>query len=457
MPQQKRNKQGNKRPNKKQSSKSKHDSHDKKKKQQINPLYDPRTTLMGKDLKKFVQSQVRQQIRPQLHAAQRQAKSLEKISESQVNQLLGLSKQANRNIGSYYDDLHRQDKANLARQQALGARLSGEVAASGTQAAQAVTGAADAANKRLDTYQGQMQQGPSSARAELQQLIAAQQGQTARENNAFNATASERNATWQSLLGGLAQANQARGGEILNDTTRNITNRITDLQNQYAPDIRQALGEAKDIRASKGDLRKQVLSETIQRERDYLLKKGALGVDKGQLKADLKGQNSQIALAKQYGKNKAKEQKRSLASQLAVIKAQGSNKQKEQIQSLQNQLKVVEAQSSAAAKKQADSLRSQLKVIARQQGGGKGNKLADYTTKQRKDAKQYVKQVYDKDTNWLRSKANQQALINRLHNSYRINPQLTKHFIQQFLKRGKKPSNIGDIFTDLVGGLNQLK
>lgn len=368
----KKNKKSNKKQNKLQNkNKNKKNNKNKTsmsmKSQKIDP-YDPSMSLTGKSLKKFVQSQVKSQIKPQIGSAKRLAKALQKNLAAQTEQQRGLTNQTQQNIGGYYGNVAGLDQQAMARQQAIGARLTGEVGAAGSQATQQVGAASGAALERLSADEALRRGAPSSARDELQGIIAQQQGNVARESASQNATASNRSADWQSMLGMMQGATQMQGGYAVTEAGKAGRNRVTDLQMQYAPDIIEALGNVKDIKSTKGGLKNQILGETIERERQYGLSKGALGLEKKELKASTSGKNSQMKLAKQYAKNKKKEQLRGLKNQLKVIQAQSGAKAAEQARSLEAQIRVLERQASNKAAEQKGS----QKLINSQSGGAGG-------------------------------------------------------------------------------------
>jgi hypothetical protein len=354
-------KKGNNKGNNKPKGKSDQKGNNKqnKKRQEKIDLYDPRTTLSGDTLKKFVKSQVRNQIRPEISANKRTVQTLKKLLSGQTDQLRKFDKQATGNIEDYYQDLAKGDKQATATSEALGSRLTGALGSQGVQTAGTIQNAADAATGALDADQALRQDSSNSARAELQQIIAMQQGNAATESQALQGKGAMQANSWSNLMQGMGQANQMRGAATLADIHQGTQTNIADLQNQYAPDLREAIGNIKEIRKSKGDIRNELLAQLRGDERQYLLSKGALGIDKESLKSDLltakqerkaakksKTGNPTLDVAKQYGKNKKQEQLRTLQNQLKVIKAQSGAKAREQQKSLENQIAVIQAQQS---------------------------------------------------------------------------------------------------------------
>ncbi len=436
---QKDRKKGNAKNKSKQSNKQKQAKLD---------LYDPRTSLTGDDLKKFVKSEVRQQTRPQISANKRTVKSLKQLLSSQTGQLKDFDKQASRNIGSYYDDLAQSDKQATAISEALGARLTGELASQGGQTAQTIQSGADASTAALAADSTLRGDPNSPARSELQQIIAMQQGNAATESQALQGKGAAQSNTWTNLMQGLGQANQMRGAASLADIHQGTKESISDLQNQYAPDIREALGQIRDTRKSKGDLRNQLLQQLRGDERQYLLSKGALGVDKGSLKIDQaaaaksKSGNPTLDVAKQYGINKKREQVRSLQNQLKVVQAQSDAASKRQAESLQSQLKVANRQLKAALAKQKASTNSQLKVNKAQQG--KGGKLSEYDKPDRQRAVNIARGAGSLSF----INGNKQQVIAEMGRRYGVNPVLARWAVNKILKKHKAGSQSNTDFYD---------
>ena len=405
----------------KNKNKSKSKGKGKGKEPKVDP-YDPRSTLTGDTLEKFVKSEVRAQTRPAIRGGKRTIDTLKALLSKGTNQLKGFEEQASGNITQYYKDLAANELKNVAQSQALGSRLNASIQGSGVAAGMGQNRGAEQALAGLRADEQLRQNAPSAARDELQAIIAQQKGAQQLENNALQGAASQQSANWGNLLTGMSMSAQARGGEQLADSQRDIKNRITDLQNQYIPDIREAVGTIKEARASKGDLRRQILMEARGAEREYLLSKGALGIDKQSLEASSKqaaferkqakkskSGNPSLDVAKQYGKNKRKEQKRSLRNQLAVAEAQGDNKRAEQIRSRLNQLAVIEAQG----------------------GGGKGGKLGDYD----KSDKQRALSIARRAGSIEQIGQNKQKVIDEMNRRYGVNPVLGRWALKRILKK----------------------
>lgn len=443
-------KKGNKKPSMKSKSKSKSKTSSKTTSTKMD-MYDPRTLLTGDLLKKYAKAQVKMQVKPELNAAKRYADSLKGLLNHQVKQQEKLGNQAASNISGYYQNFANTNAQNVAKQEATGARLRGEVAAAGSQGQAASNAAGDEALAGLTRDEQLRQNAPSSARDELQQMIAANKSRTASESSAQNANASGQAADWESAMRMMGGAAGMTGGAQVSDARKQTNSNVMDLYQQYLPDLREAQGSIKDIKSQKGAMMVEAINSLLGREREYGLSKAALNIDKESLKVDAKSGNSQMALAKQYAKNKKKEQMRSLANQLKVAKKQGNIKKQQMLQSKINQLEVAAAQAGNA---KADDKRSRDYLEASQGGTGKNKPLSEYTSKQRADAKQRVKQVIDADPTFLSTKENQQKLINRLLNSYHINPQLTKHYIKKL--KSKQPGGAETAAAIGLAALNAI-
>lgn len=430
MPKQKSKNQGNKNKGKK----GKGQGH-LTKTQRIDALYDPRSTLTGSDLLKLAKKETKLQTKPAIHAGKRTLKSLTQLLGTQTDQLGALDQQASGNVSSYYKNLATKTAQNVGFSQALAGRLRGDVGQAGANAGQAIQGASQDALGRLAAAQATAGGTQTGAQNDLNQLIVQQTGDTAREGQALQGAAAARGNDWVNMLLGQGQAAQQRGGEQLSDIHRDVANKVTDLQGQYLPQIRDALGSINDARAQKGTILAKSIADLTDRERQFILSQGALGVNKGQLALDTKtaaqtnrlnkktlkktGGNAALQTAKQYGKNKLNAIQASLESQLKVAKAQGDNKKAEQLR----------------------SRISQLKVIAAQKGGqgGKDGSLPG-SDKHRSRAMSLVRRA--KYENKLQNQDyvfhNKQSIIDQLVSKFGISNDVARWAVNKYTKDAKK-------------------
>lgn len=407
---------------------------DKNKKKKDNKhlgIYDPANSLKGKELRKLARRLTTLQTRAPARAYTRQANSLRDVLSDQIASQLSLGKQATTNVAGFYNQLAQAEAQNLARQEALGARLRADVGTAGTQAQEGIQSAGEAGVQRLDEDALKRLSTPSRARDELQQMIAQQQGFAAQNQQGLNATAAGQSADWESAMGVLAQANQMRGGQNLTDIQREVVNRISELQQSFTPDIKGALGQAADVRASRGDIRAQLLRQLTGEEREFGLSKAALGLDKRALKqegklarkslrAEKQGKTGQTALVEQY-------------KDLARLKSRLSRRGMSLSHSQNKELARLKAQISK-------------RNINLSQGGGKnGGKLSlgekvrdEYSPAQRAAAKNYVQRQFKHNPDVLRDPKLRQKFIDKLQHSEGQNPLLTKWAIQKVLNRGPK-------------------
>jgi len=180
-----------------------------------------------------------------------------------------------------------------------------------------------------------------------EKLVAEERADAAKRGVAYDPEAGE----------SLAQASLARRN--LSDAAQNLVG--TQGASQYAYLTDQA-------RIGKGEQLNQVLREQARARtldvdlREFAQRKGEYKAAK---RGELRGEEREYGLARQeFGSEKAGRR-----TQKKVAKQYGKNKKREQKRSLSNQLSVIGAQSQAAKAKQRGSTRSQLKV---QQGYGKG-------------------------------------------------------------------------------------
>jgi hypothetical protein len=309
--------------------------------------YDPHTTLRGKQVKQLARSLTRLTTKPQIGAARSQAKSLNKLLKYSLKSNQALTNQASSDTSEYYKRLAGSDAKNEAYQQALAGRLSGSVAAGNTQAQGNIQAAGQSATQALSADQDVRRVGGSTARDQLQQMVAQEGALAAREGQALSSQAAQQGASYSALQQQMASAAQMRGASNLSDIARRGQENAAGIQSQYGPEIIKAKQAVHDTRATKGDARAQMIRQLIGEERDYMLSKGSLGVDKKQLGSSV-----------DYAKENGRQQRRS---------ARVSGRQSR---------KTVAAQQAGNAAQARLSGRQSRKTIGKQQrgygGGGAG-------------------------------------------------------------------------------------
>lgn len=275
--------------------------------ERLKPGLDPRAMLEGGDLRRIARHLTRAQTRPQIRSAQRTVHSLRDILGEQVGDVTRLGEQARGDVRSYYRSLAEAEHQNVGFQNQLANRLNQGVNQAGQQAQGNIGDAGSAALERLQADAQYRGQGSSAAKDQLVNMIASQQARQAAEQQALGAQAQAQGQGFSQLQQALASASQMRGGQQMSDIARASQQGVSDLQRTYGPDIREALGNLKDVRSTKGDIRNQILRQLIGEERDFMLSKGALGLDRKSLKTETrqnrKGNNIQLAVARQYGRN----------------------------------------------------------------------------------------------------------------------------------------------------------
>lgn len=291
-----------------------------------NDIYNPLQNLSGADLKRMAEAITRAQTSGGLRAANEQISSLQRNRDTDVGNLTRLGDQATGNVSSYYRSLAKAEAENHARQQALGAKLGTDVNQSGATAAQNIANTGQAANAQL--------QQPSSARDELQAMIAAQSGRQSREQQALSAQASGQGAGFSALSQAMAQSNQTRGATNVSNIARQTLGGVQKTQQTYGEDIRKAIADRAGISLDAADKLLANLSDLTAAERQYSLGQGALGQKssyqqfaQGQQRVSgkqaAKSRQGQKKLAGIYNKNKQQQQAQSLAGQLQVQQGYG--------------------------------------------------------------------------------------------------------------------------------------
>lgn len=381
--------------------------------------YDPHTTLRGKQVKQLARSLTRVQTKPQIGSARSQAKSLNQLLKYSLKSNAALTNQAGSNVADYYKRLQGADSQNQAYQQALAGRLSGTIASGNTQAQQGIQSTGAGATAALSADEQNRRVDGSTARDQLQQMIAQEGALAAREGQALSAQAASQGAGYSALQQAQGTAAQMRGGATLQDIARRGQENVAAIQGQYGPDIVKAKQAVRDARATKGDTRAQFIRQLIGEERDYMLSKGALGVDKKQL-------GSSVNYAKESGKQNRKS-------------ARVSGRQSR---------KTIAAQQAGNARQARLSGRQSRKTISHQQagygGGGGGGKGGGHSQGQRRAARKNLATAMAElsDARRQHPKWSDKKIKNYLIASQGVNPRYARKAVRK--SRGKTSKQIGN-------------
>ena len=182
-----------------------------KKPKPVNPIYNPLAELKGKSLRKVVRAITNLQYQPQIAALNEQINSLGRQQTSTTENLAKQGTQAQTNVSGFYQQIAREEAANLARQRQLAQQAqtqSGQVAA---QTGQTIAQAGQTASGQLNE---------SAARDELQSMVAEQQARQAREGQALQGGLTSQNENWLALKAAMDASTQARGGTNLSQLAR---------------------------------------------------------------------------------------------------------------------------------------------------------------------------------------------------------------------------------------------
>ena len=253
-------------------------------------LYQPGVELKGENLRRVAKQIVKLQTQPQIKAANSQAKGIKRILSSQIASGDALAKQATKNTKNYYHNLGDESDKALMQQRALTGRLTDNVADAGADTQTAIQGAANASTGRLVGSNALTRaEAPTDAQNELQNIVAEQSSRAAREQQALQAQSQAQGADYQALQRNLGQASLLRGGSQVADIGRQALENKQALQTNAIPSLIDAKAQAASAKSSRGALMAQTLDTLRGSERDYALSKGALGIDRDQLKADVIG------------------------------------------------------------------------------------------------------------------------------------------------------------------------
>lgn len=383
-----------------------------KKNRNRKPEKDPYAQLTRKQLKRTANQLTRTQIRPQVRAAGRQAKLLQTIFQNQVGTQKRLSNQAQGNVSSYYKSLADAEAKNLAYQKALSGRLSAGTAAAGTSALDVIGTASEGALGALNEQGAKLGNVSGDARAQLAALVANQQGHAAREGQALSAQAGSQGAGYEAMQQQMASSAAMQGGTNLTNVVRQGLENVRELQSTFGPEIIAALGNKKDILASRGDIKAQLLRQLVSEEREYGLSRAALKLDKQQAKAD-SGVSPTVKFQAKQNRKLAK-----LKADIERERAAGNYAQAERLARVRARLS--------------------RKYLNQQQSGnddGGGGKLSEFD---REDIRRAKSKIRTEKKIWKDIKSGDvqiQKAADALSYKYNIDTKLAKILIRDFLKQ----------------------
>jgi hypothetical protein len=313
-----------------------------------NLLLEPGEVLRGKDLQRTAQSIVDRQTGSETRAYGRQADLLGQVLGRQTGDVQRLGAFATGRVDDYYKKLAEAERGNVATQTELSNRLQWDTGVSTANTQARLSEIEGEAQQRMaDDPLSQFQTVPSKAREELQQIIAEQKGYATREGEALNRTAASQGKGWESIASNMATANQARGGETIGALQREVGQRQADLQNQYGPEIAEALANQADSKKSAADLLRETLYTLRGQEREHLLSKAALGLDKKELKTSSKQAKKEDKSGLKYLEKQAKlsnkNDRKSAKREIGRLKKQAQLGSKRDTQTHQQSLERIRA------------------------------------------------------------------------------------------------------------------
>jgi hypothetical protein len=242
------------------------------------PLYDPAQQLSGHRLSSAVDRLVALEFAPKEQALTQQ----ESTTRTQGTALMGRA-------GDYYRQIAQQEAGNVARQQALSARLKDELAgiASSTQTAiGGQTAAQDKAQAQDVAVRGEGLAGGGDARVTAE--LAAQRAAAAQGAQAFQSTGVLQGGNYEGLAGSTSAATAQRGGE----TQAQLANRMANTLSQ--------IGQARaDLGTEKGNERVKQLLALRQSGFENLATMKGLGIKEEDLQVGAAQKAAERALARQ--------------------------------------------------------------------------------------------------------------------------------------------------------------
>lgn len=285
----------------------------------------PRQVASGDDLTRLAHALTRAEVKPQIRAYKRLRREL--IGQQAADQL-GLQRLGNvaeRHISSAYSGFDQGAQGATTRAAAIGQMLNDQTGQLGQQAADQQTasatgelgGLSEAMSLRGAPGGGQAQQA-------LQDMVNAQAGRVASDNQASGQFAATIGANYAGMGEGIREAGALQGTTALSDTARQIAARQAESRLTSGQDIREASGKLADVRALRGETLLKNLTDLREQERSYLLGRAATRTQKrGQ---DLTAASSAASLAERQAndqrQNQIAQQQANTAAQNATTHAQ---------------------------------------------------------------------------------------------------------------------------------------
>jgi CRISPR/Cas system CMR-associated protein Cmr5 small subunit len=244
----------------------------------LNPLYDPSATLSGRALKRTAEAMTRTQVTPQRRAL-----------EAQRRDVTGQDKALVTRADSYYRTMADQQANAIATQKALQERVGQQVQAASDQSKAAIDQASTEASGAVAKAQAL-----TGVDAGVNQRVATE-AQAAKSNQALQAgqsaaTAAGAAGNYQGLQGTLSQARQLQGGEVRGALLKRAQSDRSKITQQIA-----------DLKAQTGDL--NLKNVTALRQAGFENKVTVAGL--GLKQADLQSKAQQAAANRKLAKQKA--------------------------------------------------------------------------------------------------------------------------------------------------------
>jgi hypothetical protein len=247
----------------------------------LESMLSPNAQLSGDSLLDSAQALTRLQVRPQVTAYNRLIDELERRRRFETQGLARLGRDVNEDIETTYEGLGDYTKDAAAQQRRIAGVLSGQAQAAGEGAIDAYGNAVEG---DVGSYLSQLQQRGgvegSAAQQELAALAGQQQAALAGEAAYGAGLTSATSQNFAGLAAAMGGAAQMQGAEAQSDARRAIAQRIAESRMGYGADIREALGAKKDVQALRGESTLQNLMNLRESERNFLLSKLGISLDR---------------------------------------------------------------------------------------------------------------------------------------------------------------------------------
>lgn len=231
---------------------------------QLQPIYDPLQPLQGRNLKQAAGALTNLEIRPGLRALSRQIANINRQGEAVQDR-----------TNDYFTGLGQFGQQAQQGQRTATDRLNAALAGIGADTQNQIAGFGATAQGAMRTQADRGLDGGSWDL--LAREVAAQQANAATNSGISRELGATLGSNWEGLASAIAQTDALRGRE-----------RLGEIGNAFAQLAAEPTARKADLLASRGALMTRNLGALRDSEREYMLGVEALGLQRDQLRADVR-------------------------------------------------------------------------------------------------------------------------------------------------------------------------